>query len=57
MIHGFIMLERAGTFGMPVDVDESFRWLVERYVAVLDTRDDTLDARVVANPAPSAASA
>ena len=34
-IHGFIMLERAGTFGMPVDVDESFCWLIQRYIASL----------------------
>jgi AcrR family transcriptional regulator len=34
-IHGFITLDRAGTFGMPVDADESFRWLVENYVAFL----------------------
>jgi AcrR family transcriptional regulator len=34
-IHGFIMLEHAGNFGMPVDVDESFRWLIERYIASL----------------------
>ena len=34
-VHGFIMLERAGTFAMPVDVDESFRWLIDRYIAAL----------------------
>jgi AcrR family transcriptional regulator len=34
-IHGFIMLERAGNFGMPIDIDESFRWLVQRYVESL----------------------
>ena len=34
-IHGFIMLERARTFGMPVDVDESFRWLLNRFIAAL----------------------
>lgn len=37
-VHGFIMLERAGTFGMPVDTEESFRWLVENYVESLDSR-------------------
>jgi AcrR family transcriptional regulator len=36
IIHGFIMLERAGNFGMPIDIDESFRWLVERYVESLN---------------------
>jgi AcrR family transcriptional regulator len=34
-VHGFIMLERAGTFGMPVDIDESFRWLIEHSIAGL----------------------
>lgn len=34
-VHGFIMLERAGTFGMPVSADESFRWLVRRYTDAL----------------------
>jgi AcrR family transcriptional regulator len=34
-VHGFIMLERAGTFGMPVDPDASFAWLVRRYIASL----------------------
>lgn len=35
-IHGFIMLERAGNFGMPIDIEESFRWLVQRYVEALN---------------------
>jgi len=35
-IHGFIMLERAGTFAMSVDPDESFRRLIARYVDSLD---------------------
>jgi len=34
-VHGFIMLERAGTFDMPIEVDESFRWLLQRYVTTL----------------------
>jgi AcrR family transcriptional regulator len=34
-VHGFIMLERAGTFGMPVDTDASFSWLVRRYISSL----------------------
>ena len=33
--HGFATLETAGGFGMPVDVDESFRKLVRDYVAGL----------------------
>lgn len=35
-VHGFITLERAGNFGMPIDIDESFRRLVQRYVASLN---------------------
>jgi len=35
-VHGFIMLERAGTFGMAIDTDQSFRWLLEHYVESLD---------------------
>jgi AcrR family transcriptional regulator len=35
IIHGFIMLERAGNFGMPIDIEESFRWLVRRYIESL----------------------
>jgi AcrR family transcriptional regulator len=34
-VHGFIMLERAGTFGMPINPDESFAWLVRHYVVSL----------------------
>jgi AcrR family transcriptional regulator len=34
-VHGFIMLERAGTFGMPIEIDESFRWLVGHYVSAM----------------------
>jgi AcrR family transcriptional regulator len=34
-VHGFIMLERAGNFGMPVDIDASFTWMIERYLAAL----------------------
>ena len=35
-VHGFIMLERALTFGMPIDTDESFRWLMRHYIASLN---------------------
>jgi AcrR family transcriptional regulator len=38
-VHGFIMLERAGTFGMPVNADESFRWLVRRYIDSLRRKE------------------
>jgi hypothetical protein len=51
-VHGFIMLERAGTFGMPVDTDESFRWLVQTYVASLDAKDRSrgADRRHIRHP-------
>lgn len=28
-VHGFVSLELAGGFGMPVDADASFAWLAE----------------------------
>lgn len=34
-VHGFIMLERAGNFGMPIDIDESFRWLMDHYITAV----------------------
>ncbi len=33
MVHGFVSLEQAGGFGMPVDLDESFQYLVDTYIA------------------------
>lgn len=44
-IHGFIMLERAGTFAMPVDPDKSFRRLIARYIDSLDDRVSEADRR------------
>ncbi len=35
-VHGFVSLERAGTFGMPIDTDASFRWLIARYIEALE---------------------
>lgn len=35
IVHGFATLESAGGFGIPLDVDESFRRLVAAYVAGL----------------------
>ncbi len=35
MVHGFVSLEQAGGFGMPVDLDESFQYLVNMYLAHL----------------------
>jgi AcrR family transcriptional regulator len=37
-VHGFIMLERVGHFGMPIDIDESFDWLMRHYVAALNAQ-------------------
>ena len=34
-VHGFIVLEQAGTFGLPVSTDASFRWLIRQYASSL----------------------
>lgn len=34
-IHGFVTLEQGGGFGLDVDVDESFEWLVEQLAHAL----------------------
>jgi len=39
LLHGFSSLELAGGFGMPLDVDESFRQLIASYLSGL--RDET----------------
>jgi AcrR family transcriptional regulator len=36
IVHGFISLEGAGGFAMPVDLDESFHWLISVFVAGLE---------------------
>ncbi len=36
-VHGFLALEAAGGFGLPVDVDESFDRLVDRLTTGLET--------------------
>lgn len=35
LLHGFVELERSGGFGMPVDIEESFRYLVRHLTAIL----------------------
>jgi AcrR family transcriptional regulator len=35
MVHGFSSLEVAGGFGMPVDLDASFHWLINLFIAGL----------------------
>jgi AcrR family transcriptional regulator len=36
IVHGFISLESAGAFAMPVDLDASFHWLINLFIAGLD---------------------
>ena len=36
LLHGFVTLETGGGFGIPLDLDESFRRLVATYVAGLE---------------------
>src|SRR6266852_1949761 len=36
LVHGFISLEVAGGFGLPVDLDASFHWLIKLFIAGLD---------------------
>ena len=36
IVHGFISLEVAGGFAMPIDLDASFHWLINLYIAGLD---------------------
>ena len=35
IVHGFSSLEVAGAFGMPVDLDASFHWLINLFIAGL----------------------
>ncbi len=36
MVHGFVSLEVAGGFGIPLDVDETFRRLIRLFIANLE---------------------
>ena len=36
IVHGFVSLEVVGGFGLPVDLDASFHWLINVFVAGLD---------------------
>lgn len=40
IVHGFVSLEMAGGFGLPMDVDESFRRLVHTFVRGLRENDE-----------------
>jgi len=37
-LHGFVSLERSGGFGIGVDVNKSFSWLVDNLAATLESR-------------------
>jgi AcrR family transcriptional regulator len=39
-LHGFVSLEGAGGFGLEVDIDDSFSWLVEHLADTLEWRGD-----------------
>lgn len=42
LIHGFVSLELVGGFGIPIDVDQSFHYLVSMYAAGLrQSREET----------------
>jgi len=58
MVHGFSSLEAAGGFGMPVDLDASFHWLINVFVAGLDGPTVTGEQKhvVTSNEAPVQAS-
>ena len=36
LLHGFTMLEIVGGFGLPLELDESFRRLVEMFIEELE---------------------
>jgi AcrR family transcriptional regulator len=38
LVHGFVMLEQAGGFGLPIARDESFQFLIENYLVGLRSR-------------------
>jgi AcrR family transcriptional regulator len=44
-VHGFATLEAAGGFGIPLSIDESFRWLVECFVSGLNAADSSRENR------------
>lgn len=41
IVHGFIGLEVAGGFGMPVDLDQSFSWLIQLFIVGLQEQAGT----------------
>ncbi len=57
IVHGFISLEVAGGFAMPVDLDASFHWLINLFVAGLSQPTMTGEEERIAtgNETPSPA--
>ena len=56
IVHGFVALEVSGGFGLPVDLDASFHWLINVFVAGLERSSQTGDQKQVAgnvNPVSS----
>ena len=47
IVHGFISLEGAGGFAMPVDLDASFHWLINVFVSGLDRPTMTVEQKHV----------
>jgi len=41
MVHGFSSLEAVGAFGMPVDLDASFHWLITLFITGLRRQQET----------------
>ena len=39
IVQGFVSLEVAGGFAMPVDLDESFHWLIQLFIAGIESAD------------------
>jgi AcrR family transcriptional regulator len=52
LVHGFIALERRDRFNLPIDHNDSFRWLLRLYVESLDRRT----GRAATNPPMEATS-
>ena len=38
LVHGFVSLEVAGGFGLPLDLDKSFRLLIQGYIQMLSAQ-------------------
>jgi AcrR family transcriptional regulator len=51
LVHGFATLEASGGFGLPLDVEESFRRLIELYVAALRPGRELRQAQADREPA------